>query len=91
MRSYGRYKLSLALGYFKVEINIDSTMVVEAVESGVSRHIGCVVIFDKIKVLKAKLEEVSIIHSVREINMCTDKFALIGCNNVLETLIYNSH
>ncbi|XP_058733361.1 uncharacterized protein LOC131604969 [Vicia villosa] len=83
-------KLSLALGYFKVEINVDSTTVVEADERGGSMHIGCVAILDQIKVLMNKLEGVVIAHSIRETNSRVDILASVGCTVESEILIYNS-
>ncbi|XP_058782820.1 uncharacterized protein LOC131657439 [Vicia villosa] len=89
-RVFEGLKLSLALGYFKVEINVDSTMVVEAVERDGSMHIGYVAIFNQIKVLMNKLEGVTIAHSIRETNLCADDLTSVGCFIESEILIYNS-
>src|SRR3954469_16833008 len=83
-------KLSIALGYFKVEINVDSDMVVQAIKSGSSKHIGSVVMLEKIKTLMAKLDDVLIAHSVREMNKCADILASVGCNGDSEILLYPS-
>ncbi|GAU46467.1 hypothetical protein TSUD_402340 [Trifolium subterraneum] len=67
------------LGFKKVELEIDSAIVVDAVNSGETNSAMGIALIRSIRRIIALNWNVKVYHSYRESNLCADAFANLGC------------
>lgn len=62
-----------------MEINVDSLVVVKAIEDGEVGNVKCVSILRRIINMISEIDVVVISHVFKNANMCADKLATRGC------------
>ncbi|XP_058783274.1 uncharacterized protein LOC131657947 [Vicia villosa] len=76
---YEGVKLLHSRGILKMEVNVDSTTVLKAIERKCFSMIESLSIINRICSLLDNLEEMLISHSYREANKCANVLASVGC------------
>ncbi|MCI11423.1 putative non-LTR retroelement reverse transcriptase [Trifolium medium] len=76
------------MGFIKVELHIDSVVVVQVISTGkLNNKLGWSLVLNIRKLLELDWE-VTIAHAYRETNKCADALANVGCQLGREILFY---
>ncbi|GAU49779.1 hypothetical protein TSUD_141690 [Trifolium subterraneum] len=79
-----------SLGFNKIELNIDSEVVVRVIKTGRSRNVAGSALTDQILKMMTLDWEVEVHHTYREANKCADAMANYGCSIGFDTQYFNS-
>lgn len=83
-------KLTISLGYQRVEVNVDFLMVVQVINNECSVNRDKLSIVSQIKKLMAKLEDVRVLRAYKEINKCVNVLVGLSCVSSSDTVFYMS-
>ncbi|MCI30277.1 putative non-LTR retroelement reverse transcriptase, partial [Trifolium medium] len=83
-------KYARRLGYDVVELNVDSMVVKQALNSGLAGNLSGQALVKNIRRLLDLTWEVTVKHSYRVANACADALANIGCSLDYNTVFYDA-